>query len=68
VTEIAYRSDQPFSDLGEACDFWMTYLGLSDAASRAYLAAFLRERLVRRGGEWIAPFSKRAAVIVCDRG
>ncbi len=63
VTEIAYRSDQPFADLDEACDFWMTYLGLSDPGARAYLAAFLRERLVRRDGEWIAPFRKTAAVI-----
>lgn len=63
VTEIAYRSDQPFADLGEACEFWMTYLGVSDATSRAYLASFLRERLVRRAGEWIAPFRRRAAVI-----
>ena len=64
VTEIAYRSDQPFRDLAEACDFWMVYLGLSDSKSRAYLAAFLQERLVRRDGEWIAPFRKRAAVII----
>jgi hypothetical protein len=64
VTEIEYRSDQPFADLAEACDFWMVYLGLSDPRSRAYLEAFLRERLVRRDGEWIAPFRKRAAVIV----
>jgi hypothetical protein len=63
VTEIAYHSDQPFADLAEACDFWMAYLGLSDPGSRAYLAAFLRERLVRRGGGWIAPFRKTAAVI-----
>lgn len=64
VTEIEYDSDQPFIDLAEACEFWMAYLGLSDPGSRAYLAAFLRERLVRRDDEWIAPFRKRAAVIV----
>lgn len=63
VTEIEYRSDQPFDDLSEACDFWMTYLGLSDGKARAYLAGFLRERLVRRAGGWIAPFRKAAAVI-----
>jgi SAM-dependent methyltransferase len=63
VTEIEYRSDQPFDDLVEACDFWMTYLGLSDGRARAYLAGFLRERLVRREGGWIAPFRKAAAVI-----
>jgi FkbM family methyltransferase len=64
VTEIEYRSDQPFTDLDEACDFWMAYLGLSDPGSRAYLESFLRERLVHRDGEWIAPFRKRAVVIV----
>ncbi len=63
VTEIEYRSDQPFDDLAEACDFWMTYLGLSDEKARAYLAGFLRERLVRDGGGWVAPFRKAAAVI-----
>lgn len=41
----------------------MAYLGLSDPASRAYLAGFLGERLVRRDGGWIAPFRKTAAVI-----
>ena len=63
VTEIEYRSDQPFDDLAEACDFWMTYLGLSDGSARTYLAGFLRERLVRCDGGWIAPFRKTAAVI-----
>lgn len=66
VTEITYHSDQPFTDLVEACDFWMTYLGLSDPRSRAYLAAFLRERLVPRDGGWIAPFRKMAAVITWE--
>jgi methyltransferase family protein len=64
VTEIEYRSDQPFADLDEACDFWMTYLGLSDPPARVYLQSFLQERLVHRDGEWIAPYRKRAAVIV----
>jgi ubiquinone/menaquinone biosynthesis C-methylase UbiE len=63
VTEIEYRSDQSFRDLEEACDFWMAYLDLSDAGSRAYLAAFLRERLVERDGMWIAPYRRRAAVL-----
>ncbi|HZP36377.1 MAG TPA: class I SAM-dependent methyltransferase [Methylomirabilota bacterium] len=63
VTEIEYRSDQPFDDLSEACDFWMTYLGRSDEKARAYLAGFLRERLVRDGEGWVAPFRKAAAVI-----
>jgi hypothetical protein len=41
----------------------MTYLGLSDGRARAYLAGFLRERLVRRDGGWITPFRKAAMVI-----
>jgi hypothetical protein len=68
VAEIEYRSDQPFSDLAEACEFWMTYLGLSDARSRAYLAGFLGERLEHHDGGWIAPFRKRAAVITWEGG
>jgi hypothetical protein len=66
VTEITYRSDQPFTDLAEASDFWMTYLGLSDRRSREYLDGFLRERLVRDGPGWIAPYRKTAAVITWD--
>ena len=68
VTEIEYRSDQSFGDLGEACDFWMAYLGLEDGRSRSYLAAFLRERLLQGGDRWVAPFRKRAAVIVVTTG
>jgi len=63
VTVIAYRSDQPFDDLEEACDFFMSYLGLDGTAARAYLAGFLSERLVPRAGALIAPFRKAAAVI-----
>jgi hypothetical protein len=63
VTTITYRSDQPFGDLDEACDFFMTYLGLQGTAPRAYLARFLDARLARRDGELIAPFEKAAAVI-----
>jgi hypothetical protein len=68
VTMIEYASDQPFTDLEEACDFWMTYLGLEGEGPRAYLRVFLHERLVRRGGEWIAPFRKTAAVITWQSG
>ncbi len=68
VTVIEYSSDQPFLDLEEACDFWMTYLGLEGDDPRAYLREFLRERLVRRDGGWIAPFRKTAAVICWRTG
>jgi SAM-dependent methyltransferase len=64
VTPIEYSSDQPFDSLEEACDFWMTYLGLEGEEPRVYLRRFLAERLDRRDGEWVAPFRKRAAVIV----
>jgi hypothetical protein len=63
VTLIDYRSDQPFTDLEEAQDFWMEYMGLQGAEPRAFLRTFLAERLVSDGEEWIAPYPKRAAVI-----
>jgi SAM-dependent methyltransferase len=63
VVEIDYRSDQPLESLDEACDFWMTYMGLEDATARAVLREFLATRLVRDGDGWLAPFRKRAAVI-----
>jgi SAM-dependent methyltransferase len=68
VTPIEYSSDQPFDSLGEACDFWMTYMGLDGSEPRDYLRRYLAGRLERRGGEWIAPFRKRAAVIVWQAG
>lgn len=63
VTYIDYRSDQPFRDLEEGCDFWMEYMGLEGEPVRAYLRDFLRGRLVRDGEGWVAPYPKRAAVI-----
>lgn len=63
VTVIEYASDQPFADLEEACDFWMTYLGIGGDGPRAYLRAFLQERLVKEDGGLVAPFRKSAAVI-----
>lgn len=60
---IMYRSDQPFENLDEACDFWMTHMGLQDAAARAFLREFLPHRLVREGDRWVAPYHKRATVI-----
>lgn len=63
VTRVTYHSDQPFSSLDEACDFWMTYMDLGSETDRAFLRDFLAARLTRRGHEWIAPFTKRAAVI-----
>ena len=68
VTPIEYSSDQPFDSLEEACDFWMTYMGLEDEGPRDYLRRFLSERLERHGEEWIAPFRKRAAVIAWQPG
>jgi SAM-dependent methyltransferase len=63
VMPIKYSSDQPFDSLEEACDFWMIYMGLEGEGPRDYLRRYLAGRLERRGGEWIAPFRKRAAVI-----
>jgi hypothetical protein len=63
VTTIDYRSDQPFTDLDEACDFWMTYLDLEDGGARAHLRDFLAHRLRRDGDGWVAPYRKRATVL-----
>lgn len=63
VTFVSYRSDQPFDDLEEACDFWEEYLGLGGEPFRRFLRAFLSERLVPEGQGWVAPYAKHAAVI-----
>lgn len=63
VALVDYRSDQPFDDLEEACDFWMEYLGLVGGPVRTFLREFLSARLLRDGGGLIAPYPKRAAVI-----
>jgi hypothetical protein len=62
-TLIEYRSDQPFDDLEEACDFWMEYMGLEGEAARRYLRGFLAARLVHDAGGWLAPLRKRALVV-----
>jgi SAM-dependent methyltransferase len=67
VAEVTYRSDQPFADLEDACDFYAEYLGLPPAGNagggRAALRRLLQERLVRDGAGWLAPYAKRARVI-----
>jgi len=63
VTPIEYRSDQPFTDLEEACDFWMEYMALEGEPVRRFLREFLAGRLESDGQGWIAPYRKRAAVI-----
>lgn len=63
VALVEYRSDQPFTSLEEACDFWMTYMRLEGDDMRAFLRDFLMERLTRDGGGWRAPFRKRARVL-----
>lgn len=63
VTMVSYRSDQPFTDMEEACDFWEEYLGVTGERVRDFLRRFLRHRLVSDGSGWIAPYSKQAAVI-----
>jgi len=63
VTPVGYRSDQPFADLEEACDFWMEYLGVEGNGVRTFLRGFLGERLLHDGAGWIAPYDKQAAVI-----
>lgn len=64
VRVVDYRSDQPFDSLEEACDFYEEYLGVSGADARRTLAGLLATRLRRDGAAWVAPYTKRAAVIV----
>ncbi len=63
VSIVTYRSDQPLDDLEEACDFWQEYLGVDSGEVRPVLREFLAGRLVPDGRGWIAPYSKKAAVI-----
>lgn len=63
VRLVAYRSDQPFDDLEEACDFWEEYLGLRGDEVRSFLWQFLAQRLTPEPAGWVAPYSKQAAVI-----
>jgi hypothetical protein len=63
IRRIRYRSDQPFADLEEACEFWEEYLGVGGPSVRATLREFLVARLTREGSGWLAPYSKDAAVI-----
>lgn len=63
VDLVAYRSDQPFDDLEEACDFWEEYLGVEGDRVRRFLWQFLAQRLTPEPGGWVAPYSKQAAVI-----
>ncbi len=64
VSTVEYSSDQPFDDIEEACDFWMTYMGLEGSGPRAYLEEFLKDHLATAGGQLIAPFRKTAAIFV----
>jgi SAM-dependent methyltransferase len=63
VRLVAYRSDQPFRDLDEACDFWEEYLGVGGREVRAFLWQFLARRLTPEPHGWVAPYPKQAAVI-----
>jgi SAM-dependent methyltransferase len=63
VAPIEYRSDQPFADLDEACDFYEAYLGVSGPEARGFLRAFLAARLVPDPSGWVAPYAKRAVAL-----
>ena len=63
VVTVDYRSDQPFADLDEACDFYESYLGVSGPEARGLLRTFLAARLVREREGWVAPYAKRAVVL-----
>jgi SAM-dependent methyltransferase len=63
VAAVDYRSDQPFTDLDEACDFYEVYLGVSGPEARGFLRRFLATRLVPEPPGWVAPYSKRTLVL-----
>jgi SAM-dependent methyltransferase len=63
VAAVEYRSDQPFADLDEACDFYEVYLGVSGPEARGFLRSFLAARLVPEPSGWVAPYSKRTLVL-----
>lgn len=63
IVGVDYRSDQPFADLDEACDFYEVYLGVSGPEARGFLRNFLAARLMREPRGWVAPYSKRAVVL-----
>jgi SAM-dependent methyltransferase len=63
IAAVEYRSDQPFADLDEACDFYEAYLGVSGPEARGFLRDFLATRLVSEPSGWVAPYSKRAVVL-----
>lgn len=62
-SDYAAQVNQPFESLEEACDFWMTYMGLEGEEPREFFRRFLGDRLPREGDAWVAPLRKRAAVL-----
>jgi SAM-dependent methyltransferase len=63
VAAVDYRSDQPFTDLEETCDFYEVYLGVSGPDARNFLRGFLAARLVHEPAGWVAPYAKQAVVL-----
>jgi SAM-dependent methyltransferase len=63
VARIRYRSDQPFDDLEEACEFWEAYLEVAGDEVRRFLREFLASRLRRDGAGWVAPYPREALVV-----
>jgi SAM-dependent methyltransferase len=63
VATTDYRSDQPFVDLEEACDFYEAYLGVSGPEVRGFLRDFMAARLVQEPAGWVAPYAKRVVVL-----
>ena len=64
VTPIEYSSDQPFDSLEEACDFWMTYMGLEGEGPARLPPPLTSPRASSAAtGSGSPRFRKRAAVI-----
>jgi hypothetical protein len=63
VRIVEYDFDQPFADFDEAAAFWTNRLSLRQPDQIAKLTEFLRGKLRREGGGWLAPMRRRSAAI-----
>ena len=68
IVALDYRSDQPFADLDEACDFYEVYLGASGPEARGFLRNFLAARLVREPEGWWRVLEARRGPPMAGRG
>ena len=63
VQIISYHFDQPFTDLGEAVDFWKEQMRLTEPEQERRLVGFLQSKLQRVGSRLVAPMRRQSAVL-----